>query len=282
MAGHVHVPAFAGYLLTAQRNLAEKLLDHRIWRYWQRENLWGNLRNDPDPIPRDNIMLSGFLAAQLGYARAASDLQDFDLPESLVFAHPSGARCGYSLPSIVDALVRQYERAPYGLLACEPNWIYPLCNAITATAIRCHDAQRGTGHWDRLEPAFRRHLEAEFITAAGRLVPFRSSLTGLAAPQIGGALMQCRAARHRPAAMAADPRRSDAGPGAARCGPSTSATTGSPAHRAMPLPRRRPWKWARGRSPRRCWRLSTMPVRSRSPAASRIAETPRSGRIPSR
>jgi hypothetical protein len=190
MAGHVHVPAFAGYLLTAQRNLAEKLLDHRIWRYWQRENLWGNFRNDPDPIPRDNIMLSGFLAAQLGYARAASDLQDFDLPESLVFAHPSGARYGYSLPSIVDALVRQYETAPYGLLACEPNWIYPLCNAITATAIRCHDAQSSTGHWDRLEPAFRRHLEAEFITAAGRLVPFRSSLTGLAAPQIGGALMQ--------------------------------------------------------------------------------------------
>jgi hypothetical protein len=33
-------------------------------------------------------------------------------------------------------------------------------------------------------------LETEFITSAGRLVPFRSSLTGLAAPQIGGALMQ--------------------------------------------------------------------------------------------
>jgi len=190
MVGHVHLPAFAGYLLTAQRNLAEKLLDHRIWRYWQRENLWGNLSADPDPIPRDNIMLSGFLAAQLGYARAASGLRDFDAPGSLVFAHPSGTRYDYSLPSIVDALVRQYERAPYGLLACEPNWIYPLCNAITATAIRCSDAQQGTGHWDRLEPAFRRHLESEFITAAGRLVPFRSGLTGLAAPQIGGALMQ--------------------------------------------------------------------------------------------
>jgi hypothetical protein len=190
MAGHVHLPAFAGYLLTAQRNLAEKLLDHRIWRYWQRENLWGNLSADPDPIPRDNIMLSGFLAAQLGYARAASGLRDFDPPGSLVFAHPSGTRYDYSLPSIVDALIRQYERAPYGLLACEPNWIYPLCNAITATAIRCNDAQRGTGHWERLAPAFGRHLESEFITAAGRLVPFRSSLTGLAAPQVGGALMQ--------------------------------------------------------------------------------------------
>jgi hypothetical protein len=190
MAGHVHLPAFAGYLLTAQRNLAEKLLDHRIWRYWQRENLWGNFSADPDPIARDNIMLSGFLAAQHGYARAASGLRDFDRSGSLVFAHPSGARYNYSLPALVDVLVRQYERAPYGLLACEPNWIYPLCNAITATAIRCNDAQRGTGHWDRLGPAFRRHLETEFITAAGRLVPFRSSLTGLAAPQIGGALMQ--------------------------------------------------------------------------------------------
>jgi hypothetical protein len=190
MAGHVHLPAFTGYLLTAQRNLAEKLLDHRIWRYWQRENLWGNLRVNPDPIPRDNIMLSGFLAAQLGYARAASGLRDFDQPGSLVFVHPSGARYGYSLPSIVDLLVQQYQRAPYGLLACEPNWIYPLCNAITATAIRSSDAQRGTDHWNNLEPAFRRHLETEFITLTGRLVPFRSSLTGLAAPPVGGALMQ--------------------------------------------------------------------------------------------
>ncbi|HUL04733.1 MAG TPA: hypothetical protein VLV76_00265 [Candidatus Acidoferrum sp.] len=190
MAAHAHLPAFAGYMLTAQRNLADKLLDHRVWRYWRGENLWGNLRADPDPIPRDNIMLSGFLAAQLGYAKAASGLHDFDAPGSLVFAHPSGARYAYSLPTLVDLLVRQYEGAPYGLLACEPNWIYPLCNAVTATAIRCGDAQRGTGHWKRLEPDFRRHLESEFTTAAGRLVPFRSSLTGLAAPQVGGALMQ--------------------------------------------------------------------------------------------
>jgi hypothetical protein len=190
MAAHVHLPAFTGYLHTAQRNLAEKLLDPRVWRYWRAENLWGNLSADPDPIRRDNIMLSGFLAAQLGYAKAASGLRDFDAPGSLVFAHPNGARYGYALPSIVDLLVRQYESAPYGLLACEPNWIYPLCNAITATAIRCHDAQHGTGHWERLALAFRRHLESEFTTAAGRLVPFRSSLTGLAAPQVGGALIQ--------------------------------------------------------------------------------------------
>ena len=189
MAGHACLPAFTGYLLAAQNNLARKLLDHRIWGYWQHEALWGHLRADADPIPRDNIMLSGFLAAQLGYARSASGLRDFDQPGSIAFAHPSGARYEYSSPSIIAALLRQYQKAPYGLLACEPNWVYPLCNAITATAIRCSDAQHGTDDWSRLEPAFRHHLESEFITSAGRLVPFRSSLTGLA-PQIGGALMQ--------------------------------------------------------------------------------------------
>lgn len=186
----MHVPAFHGYFRTAQENLVAKQQDHRIWRYWQLENLWGNLRTSADTIPRDNIMLSGFLAAQIAYHHGASGQRTFDAPGSLVFERPSGERYVYSLPTLIDALARQYKTSEYGLLACEPNWIYPLCNTISASAIRAFDAANGTAHCDAIEDSFRHRLETEFITAGGRFVPFRSSVTGFPAPMIGGAVMQ--------------------------------------------------------------------------------------------
>ena len=87
-------------------------------------------------------------------------------------------------------LVRGYVRAGFGLLACEPNWIYPLCNMIAATAIRAGDASEGTDHWQAIGGRFRHALESEFMTADGRFVPCRSTLTGLALPSVGGAVMQ--------------------------------------------------------------------------------------------
>ena len=47
---YTHTPAFSGYLAEAQRNAIQKALDKRVWKYWSLENLWGNLRWNPDPI----------------------------------------------------------------------------------------------------------------------------------------------------------------------------------------------------------------------------------------
>ncbi len=183
-------PAFHGYLTLAQENLARKQLDHRIWGYWRLENLWGNFRMDADPIPHDNIMLSGFLAAQIAGFRNASGRKTFDTPGSLVFEHPKGRQFPYSYPEIIHALVCGYRQAPFGLLACEPNWIFPLCNFITASAVQAFDAVNSSNHWEEIAPVFRESLENEFIDAGGRLVPCRSSYTGVALPPIGGAIMQ--------------------------------------------------------------------------------------------
>ena len=190
VAAHAYLPAFDGYLAAAQRNLVAKQRDPRMWRYWALENLWGHLRAGRDPIVRDNIMFSGFLAAQIAFARSGLGIADYDAPGSLRLEHPSGASFAYSLPEIIEVLAGQYRSAPYGLLACEPNWIFPLCNLITASAIRAADAQYGTRHWASIEGKFRHHLETDFTAADGRLLAFRSSLTGLGTAAAGGAAMQ--------------------------------------------------------------------------------------------
>ena len=183
-------PAFKGYMHQAQSNLNSKQEDPRIWGYWKLENMWGNLGTSDDPFARDNIMYSGFVAAQLMYQRKAVTYPMDDAEMTITCRSKTGQAHVYSIHRIVECLVAQYRQAEFGLLPCEPNWIYPLCNAITATAIRAYDAAYGTGYWADIAPKFSKSLEAEFVDAKGRLVPFRSAYTGFAPPAIGGVVMQ--------------------------------------------------------------------------------------------
>ena len=188
MAQANYMPDFTGYISQAQQNLKTKQENHRIWKYWKLENMWGNLRTGADPIAQDNIMYSGFVGAQLAWARQASP-RDASALDGLT-CQSDKAEFAYSQDEMMQVLVSQYKEAKYGLLSCEPNWVYPLCNAITATAIRANDTANGTQHWESISEAFRMSLETEFITPSGRFIPFRSNYTGFAPPPVGGAVMQ--------------------------------------------------------------------------------------------
>lgn len=188
---HAHqLPAFSGYMLDAQQRLLAKQSDPRVWRYWAWESAWGHLRRNADPVPRDNIMYTGFVAAQIAMAEAASGRTVADGGPHLRLVAPAGQRFAYKQSDLTGILADQYRRAPWGLLASEPHWIYPLCNLITATALRSHGARAGSSDWDDIAPTFRDGLMRNFTTTNGALVPFRSSLTGLAMPAAGGIVMQ--------------------------------------------------------------------------------------------
>jgi hypothetical protein len=190
MAQATHLTAFGGYLGTAQRRLVDKQTDHRVWRYWAIENLWGNLALDPDPVARENIMFTGFCAAQIAMYHAASGRRDYDQPGSFGLHHPDGRHYDYDFGALIGALDREQRRSAFGLVACEPNWIYPLCNSIGAAAMKSHDRMHGRDRWRSHAARFRARLEDEFIDLAGRFVPCRSDYAGLALPMIGGAQPQ--------------------------------------------------------------------------------------------
>lgn len=185
-----YLPAFRGYYAQAQRNLIEKQKDHRVWRYWRRENIWGNLRSGADPIPRDNIMYTGFVAAQIACYQAATGDLRFSEPGAFTLSHPDGSLFAHDFHTMVAAIKDGWSAAPYTLMACEPNWVYPLCNGIGATAVIAHDHQFGRQAWREIEPHFQGALQRELTTPAGRLVTFRSTYTGIASPQFGGAVAE--------------------------------------------------------------------------------------------
>jgi len=190
MISHHQTPQFSGYMKEAQNNLLKKQQDYKIWKYWQWENLWGNLSHNPDPFAKDNIMFSGFVASQIGYAENSSVTKNNPEKKFLSFKHPNHQQWDYSIKSLISNLTRQYQNAPLGLLPCEPNWIYPLCNMITATSIKAYSTQYNTDHWEQIRDQFYHGLINEFITNKNKLIPFRSSYTGFASPQIGGLVMQ--------------------------------------------------------------------------------------------
>jgi Linalool dehydratase/isomerase len=186
MLQYVHTPAFQGYLAQAQRNLIFKQLDHRIWKYWEIENLWGNLARDADPVRRDNIMFTGFVGAQIAMFEAASGSLEFDAPGSLAFVHPGGRTFAKSFPGMMEQLARNFDESPFTLVACEPNWVYPLCNGIGGSALKFHDP----AVWTRHATAAAASIDAEFLSASGNLVPCRSRYLGAALPSAGGAVVQ--------------------------------------------------------------------------------------------
>ena len=176
-----YLPAASMWLGEAQARLLAKQGDPRLWRHWALENAWGNLRLGRDPIPRDNIMSTGFIALQMAVG---------DTGALLDLRRRGRSWRTYSFDDIAGILARQYRQAPYGLLACEPNWIYPLCNLITACGLRAADHRIGTAQWSEIAGRFGDRLLGEFTTRTGEFVAFRSSLTGIAVPGIGGAVMQ--------------------------------------------------------------------------------------------
>lgn len=184
IAQHFFMPAMTGYLTAAQEKLLAKLGEEKVWSYWKFENAWGNLRLNKDPVPDQNIMYSGFIAAQMAYSQVGHTKAELHL------THGNKPFRTYDLDQLTALLTHQYRSSKFGLLACEPNWIYPLCNLITATALRAHSTRQSDNTWDEIAPRFRQSLLSEFTQTNGQFVPFRSSLTGLAPPALGGAVMQ--------------------------------------------------------------------------------------------
>ena len=179
---YARTPSFHGYLSEAQRNLISKMQERICWAYWAKESLWGHLANNPDPIPRDNIMHSGWFAAQIaGYVSNTLDHR-YSKPGSIAYRHPRGQVYEYDFHSIVAALVENFERSEFCLFPCEPNWIYTLCNGYTIPALPVHDRLYGTDYWERIEERFRRGYEEEMMTVDGRTVGIRSTHTGLSIP----------------------------------------------------------------------------------------------------
>jgi hypothetical protein len=75
-----------------------------------------------------------------------------------------------------------YDTAEFGLFACEPNWIYPICNHYGMVSLAVQDAVCATDNVQRYLPGWFAKLDEEFTDESGSIIGLRSQLTGLPVP----------------------------------------------------------------------------------------------------
>ena len=176
---YARTPAFRGYHDEAMRRLIDKYQEKKVWSYWAYENLWGNFEWNPDPARKQNIMLTGFFALSLGsYQTVTGDYRHQEVG-SIEFKWNEKRRFPYSYDTLCASLTSDYLKSPWGLVVCEPNWIYSICNMRGAEGLMIHDRLHGTHYWDMIKDGYFRGMEQEFVRPDGMLNFYRSARTGI-------------------------------------------------------------------------------------------------------
>lgn len=173
------VPNATGQLEATIAKLIEKHTDLRVWKYWRTLNLVGNFDPNPDPIVRDNIMLSAFLGDVINIYEAATGSDRFDRPGSLTFVWKDGRTFEYDHHSIAAAVQRNFERSRLGFFPCEPGWSFTVCNVMGAQSLFGHDTLHGTDSWEQVRPRWVQTLDEEYSTPDGSYAHIRSNHVGL-------------------------------------------------------------------------------------------------------
>ncbi|MBA0049217.1 hypothetical protein MLB1_23215 [Mycobacteroides sp. LB1] len=178
-----HAPAFGGYLAEAQHALITKMTHRKVWGYWFWESLIGNFRVGHDPIVKDNVMFSGYLATMLGAYQTVTGDSTFDQAGSLSFHHKEDV-FEYDQHRVAHAVLANMLNSNLCLYPCEPNFVYPVCNSIALAGLASYDHNHGTGLAQQISDRFRDSLENNFMGFSGRLLFMRSSRLGLTLPTL--------------------------------------------------------------------------------------------------
>ncbi|MFL6089125.1 MAG: hypothetical protein ACJ71Z_03185 [Aeromicrobium sp.] len=179
MSQFTRTPAFTGYLAQAQRNAIEKMLHRKVWGYWALENAWGRLSLNKDPVDTpENIMLGGYHGLMLGLYSALND-DRYTRPGSLTFRWNERTSYPHDAGTIAACTHRNMVNSAYTLFACEPNWIYPICNTMGMNTLLSHDRDHPTGYFADLQHRLRTGYDQEFLRPDGRLIGVRSNHLGL-------------------------------------------------------------------------------------------------------
>jgi hypothetical protein len=103
-------------------------------------------------------------------------------PGSLTFRLNDRTAYVHDFNSIIGSVKTNYDTAEFGLFACEPNWIYPICNHYGMASLAVHDAVTGSDNVRRYLPNWLRMLDQEFTDESGSIIGLRSQLTGMPVP----------------------------------------------------------------------------------------------------
>jgi len=169
LLGAAHTPAYPGYTSLILREAFGRLVDPVAWSYWDEPGHCGfplaehcrthnksmcelNLKYGdkacPDPVIWENVMYSAHLA-QVGalYESVSGDASlteaGWQFSGERTVARGVGP-LNYTLPKLFESLLVQARRSSTGGIACEPSFVYLVCNQHMYAASRLYDRLHDT------------------------------------------------------------------------------------------------------------------------------------------
>jgi hypothetical protein len=156
---HVHrLPAAPGVFKGTFERLIEKILLPEVWMYWRDTSRGGaifnlhladRLREEWNPVVRDNIMYSAYVQSMALLYHYLFDDDRYTKPGALSFRHWSffwggeEKRFDYDERSLNDHVYWQMVENGYLGIACEPNCIFQICNQPAILGFRMNDVLTG-------------------------------------------------------------------------------------------------------------------------------------------
>jgi hypothetical protein len=156
---HRHrLPAAPGAFKPIFESLIHKMLLPEVWMYWSRvsrggsvfnAHLAGTLKEEWDPVGRDNIMYSAYVQSMTLLYNYLFDDERYAAPAALTFKYWSffwggkERRFEYDQNSLNQHVYWQMVESGYLGVACEPNCVFQICNQPAILGFRMHDLLSG-------------------------------------------------------------------------------------------------------------------------------------------
>ena len=177
-------PNFRGYSQHSMQYIIESFTSHEACEYWNTETVGGNFSLDFDPIsPRhhDNIMLKGWIAPIImGYHALYGD-DKYNQEGALKFRpfknHPEKSY-DYSVDDIVKVLQEDWKAQNLTFIPCEPNLVFPVCNAYPMIGVEIYDNDFDTEYARSIYEKYMKALTEEFMDSSGTIANRRNNLIG--------------------------------------------------------------------------------------------------------
>jgi len=165
-------PAWQGSIRNAFDRLNQKMLQKKVWQYWERESP-GVTKFEPDmdrpypamkdPVAHRNVMYSGHLGQMINLYQMLYDDRKWDEPGSIVFEWDENTKYVYDNRSLQDAMFLQFITNPVPGIECEPNAIFPACNTHSMLSWLLYDRMHGSRYFEAAHPLFDKFFISNFI-----------------------------------------------------------------------------------------------------------------------
>ncbi len=165
-------PAWQENIKPAYDRLINRMIEKRIWQYWEHESP-GVTKFEPnmdrpypamkDPVAYRNIMYSGHLGQMINLYQMLYNDRKWDEPGAIVFTWDDTTKFVYNNKSLQEVMFLQMINNSVPGIECEPNAIFPACNTHPMLSWLLYDQMHGSRYFEATQPFFDKFFEAQFI-----------------------------------------------------------------------------------------------------------------------